>query len=99
MTELMSAFLLISVLAGGAQAPAPIDSVAINANRAFVVNGAPFFPIMIWLQDPQNFPKATEAGINTIAGYWPGSGGTSSWASPTLPRPTPASRAWSASRS
>jgi len=54
----------------------PIESVSINANRAIAVNGKPFFPIMIWLQDPDNFVLARGAGINTVAGYWPGSGGT-----------------------
>jgi len=54
----------------------PIETVGIDANRAIVVNQKVFFPIMIWLQDPANFPSARAAGINTVAGYWRGSGGT-----------------------
>lgn len=54
----------------------PIRTVGIDKNRAIVVNEKPFFPIMIWLQDPNNFAPAQSAGINTVAGYWRGSGGT-----------------------
>ncbi len=54
----------------------PIATVDIDENRAIRVNGEPFFPIMIWLQDTDNFPSARKAGINTVAGYWSGSGGT-----------------------
>ena len=60
----------------GVQKLEPIETVGINENRAIMVNEKPFFPIMIWLQDPENFPLARLAGINTIAGYWSGSGGT-----------------------
>ncbi|MEA3402352.1 MAG: hypothetical protein U9R79_14035, partial [Armatimonadota bacterium] len=63
-------------LATAAWAQPVIESVTIDANRALRVNGEPYFPIMIWLQDPANFPRAIEAGINTVAGYWPGSGDT-----------------------
>ena len=58
------------------QSLAPIKSVEIGGKRAFHVNGRPFFPIMAWLQDAQNFPAVKECGMNTIAGYWPTSGGT-----------------------
>jgi len=61
---------------GAAHAAPPIETVTIDENRAFQVNGQAFFPIMIWLQDPENFEKAKEAGCNTVAGYWPTSGGT-----------------------
>lgn len=54
----------------------PIENVTIGDRRELRVNDQPFFPLMIWLQDPGNWPRAAEAGINTIAGYWPGSGGT-----------------------
>ena len=53
-----------------------IESVTVDENRALRVNGDAYFPIMIWLQNPDNFPRAVEAGVNTIGGYWPGSGGT-----------------------
>jgi hypothetical protein len=65
-----------TALSLGFQTLQPIESVTINQNRALLVNGEPFFPIIIWLQDPSNFPSAHLAGINTIAGYWSGSGGT-----------------------
>jgi hypothetical protein len=54
-----------------------IERVEIGANRAFLVNGQPFFPLMAWLQDPKNFPALKQCGMNTTAGYWNGSGGTS----------------------
>ncbi|MBD3292050.1 MAG: hypothetical protein GF393_03940 [Armatimonadia bacterium] len=53
-----------------------IETVSTDENRALRVNDERFFPIMIWLQNPENFPRAIDAGINTIAGYWPGSGDT-----------------------
>ncbi len=53
----------------------PIKTVGIDANRAITVNQRVFFPVMIWLQDPANFASARAAGINTVAGYWRGSGG------------------------
>lgn len=68
--------LVCLLLAVAANAAPPITTAALDANRALCVNGQPFFPIMIWLQDPANFEKAREAGCNTVAGYWPGSGGT-----------------------
>ena len=74
LTNLLAAVLVPSVVASAELAP--IQTVGINHNRAIVVNEKPFFPIMIWLQDPKNFASAQLAGINTIAGYWRGSGGT-----------------------
>ncbi len=56
--------------------PPPIETVEIQANRAFCVNGRPFFPIMSWLQDAENFPAVKACGMNTTAGYWPKSSGT-----------------------
>ncbi len=66
----------LSLIIAGAHAQMDVQSVSIDENRALRLNGEPFFPIMIWLQDPSNFDRAREAGINTIAGYWPGSGDT-----------------------
>lgn len=70
----LAAWLTTSVL--GAQRPEPIRTVDIDENRAIMVNRKAFFPIMIWLQDPENFFHARSAGINTVAGYWTGSGNT-----------------------
>ncbi len=67
---------LTAPLTSAAEEPPPIEKVEIDAHRAFRVNGRPFFPIMAWLQDPENFPAARACGMNTTAGYWPGSGGT-----------------------
>jgi hypothetical protein len=58
-----------------ADAPPPIEKVEIR-DRAFHVNGEPFFPIMAWLQDADNFPILKRCGMNTTAGYWSGSSGT-----------------------
>ena len=68
----------LSLACGGARAAAlpAIESVAIAPNRAFQVNGKPFFPLMSWLQDASNFPSVTACGMNTTAGYWPKSSGT-----------------------
>jgi len=59
-----------------AEAPPPIERVELAPNRAFVVNGKPFFPLMAWLQDAENFPILRACGMNTTAGYWPKSSGT-----------------------
>lgn len=65
----------------GAKSPAaeglpPIEKVEIQPGRAFHVNGQPFFPLMAWLQDADNFPALKACGMNTTAGYWSTSSGT-----------------------
>ena len=72
---LAAAGYLFVAWAAGAPLPA-IETVEVRPNRAFAVNGKPFFPIMAWLQDAKNFPAAAECGMNTTAGYWPKSSGT-----------------------
>ncbi len=76
--KLVSACAVVFLCAAAAAAGRldPIERVGIDDNRAILVNGEAFFPIMIWLQDPENFDSARKAGINTVAGYWSGSGGT-----------------------
>ena len=64
-----------SRLGGGEARPAPIERVEIR-DRAFSVNGQPFFPLMAWLQDARNFPVLKECGMNATAGYATGSSGT-----------------------
>jgi len=59
-----------------AAANPPIEKVEVRADGAIYVNGRPFFPLMVWLQDPENFAAAKSCAINTVAGYWPKSGGT-----------------------
>lgn len=54
----------------------PIETVTVGPGRALYVNGKPFLPIMAWLQNPSNFPLVKKCGMNTVAGYWPRSGGT-----------------------
>ncbi|MHC4745121.1 MAG: hypothetical protein ACYS8Z_24660, partial [Planctomycetota bacterium] len=78
MKHLAITTLLLALIAVSAPAKSlePIQNVKITQNRVIQVNGKPFFPIMIWLQDPQNFDKIKAAGMNTVAGYWLGSGGT-----------------------
>jgi len=53
-----------------------IENVEIKANRVFNLNGKPFFPLMAWLQDAENFAALKACAMNTTAGYWPGSSGT-----------------------
>lgn len=48
--------------------PPAIDSVEIK-DRALQMNDEPFFPLMVWLQDVENFKIASECGVNTVAGY------------------------------
>lgn len=59
-----------------AEPAAPIESVQLTSNRVIQVNSRPFFPIMAWLQDAENLEAARDCGMNTTAGYWPGSSGT-----------------------
>src|SRR5947209_1716701 len=33
---------------------------------------APYFPIGVWLQDPQNAPRYRDAGFNLYVGLWQG---------------------------
>jgi len=56
--------------------PPAIEKIEVGPDRVFRVNGRPFFPVMAWLQDPENFSAVRECGMNTTAGYWRGSGGT-----------------------
>ena len=73
------AAVLMAVLSAnvrGQEGPAAIERVELGANREFRVNGQPFFPLMAWLQDADNFPDVRACGMNTVAGYWPGSSGT-----------------------
>ncbi len=74
----VACFLMAGILSAspvvGAALP-PIQTVEIR-DRALHVNGEPFLPIMIWLQDAENFPAARDCNMNTVAGYWPKSSGT-----------------------
>ncbi len=83
--KLWSRMSVVVLLAGACTATSfgqeklqPIHKVEIQANRALYVNGRPFFPLMIWLQDADNFPQVRACGMNTVAGYWSGSSGTKS---------------------
>lgn len=68
--------LLLGVATAGQVKLPPIQKVEVGPNRAFTVNGKPFFPLMAWLQDAKNFPAVRACAMNTIAGYWPKSSGT-----------------------
>lgn len=68
--------LLLSAICFAEGTPPAIDRVEIGPGRVFRVNGRPFFPIMAWLQDAQNFPALKDCGMNTTAGYWPKSSAT-----------------------
>ncbi|HIQ22566.1 MAG TPA: hypothetical protein EYH34_15180 [Planctomycetes bacterium] len=72
----LAALLVAGVARAEADGPPAIRSVQTGPNRQLQVNGQPFLPIMAWLQDPENFPALKQCGMNTTAGYWPGSGGT-----------------------
>ncbi len=71
------ALVLLFPLLCHAESPLPpIKSVEIDGHRAFQVNGKPFFTLMAWLQDAENFAAVKECGMNATAGYWPKSSGT-----------------------
>ncbi len=70
------AMLLQVSAAVAANGPPPIEKVEIGPNRELRVNGQPVLPIMAWLLDASKFPVVKECGMNTVAGYWPGSSGT-----------------------
>ncbi len=63
-------------LSAAAEAPRPIEKVEVGANRELRVNGEAMFPIMAWLQGAEKFSTVRECGMNTVAGYWPGSSDT-----------------------
>ena len=46
-----------------------IRKVEIGKNAALLVNGKPFFPLMLWLQSPSDFALEKELNVNTIVGY------------------------------
>lgn len=73
---LVTGALVVPRVSNGEEGLPPIEQVEIGPNREFRVNGAPFVPIMIWLQPAENFEVARRCGINSVAGYWPGSSDT-----------------------
>jgi len=56
------------MLAAEKSEPPRIQKVEIK-NRAFYVNGEPFFPLMAWLQGPANLETVKSCGMNASAGY------------------------------
>jgi len=74
--SILLVFALLPRLCSAADELPPIEKVEITADRAFEVNGRPFFPLMAWLQNAENFPAVKACGMNTTAGYWTGSSGT-----------------------
>ena len=65
---LIGGMALLACAVGAAQPE--IKNIKTGPNRELLVNGQPFFPIMGWLQNPENLPKLKAVGINTIAGYY-----------------------------
>ncbi len=57
--------LLVATMAGGCD---PIETVEIGDHRQFVVNGEPFFPIMLWAQSLERLDEKMAAKVNTFAG-------------------------------
>ncbi len=68
--------LVVTAFAASVGETPRVEKVEIQPNGAIHVNEKPFFPIMAWLQAPENFPAIVSCGMNTVAGYWPKSGGT-----------------------
>lgn len=69
-TVLAVALLGVDAQVRGADGPSlpAIQKVEIR-DRAFHVNGQPFFPVMAWLQDTGNLPLLKECAFNSTAGY------------------------------
>jgi len=66
---LISCFLCIAMVsAAAAEGVEPIKEVKIGANREFLVNGRPFFPLGSWAQANRNYPLLRSVGINTFVG-------------------------------
>jgi len=65
----LAAFYVVAA-AGYAQTLPPIQRVEIGAQQEIRVNGAPFFPIMGWLQSSENLPLVKQCGFNTMAGFY-----------------------------
>ena len=74
LTPILAGTLVWSAVAAESSLP-PMNKVEIR-DRAFLVNGQPFLPIVGWLQPPKNLALLKECGFNATAGYWAGSGGT-----------------------
>ena len=72
----LTIFLLASAGVSVAAEGPPIEKVEVGPNRELRLNGQPMFPIMAWLQGAEKFPVVRECGVNTVAGYWPGSNDT-----------------------
>ncbi|NLX60016.1 MAG: hypothetical protein GXY74_13120 [Phycisphaerae bacterium] len=73
LTTLLMALVSVGVWSGCAAAQEklePIQKVEIGDNCELRVNGKPFLPIAVWLQDPKNFPAVREANINVVGGYY-----------------------------
>ncbi len=67
----LTLFLVLPVKGLGADqesSPPPITKLEIR-DRAFILNGKPFFPLLAWLQDARNFGLLKEAGMNATAGF------------------------------
>ncbi len=70
-------WMIVAVAVGGAlPLAAPSSGGAPAAPRARWENGPPFgpnyFPIAVWLQNPQNAERYRRAGINLYVGLWQG---------------------------
>ncbi len=72
----LAIFVPAVILAAAEDAVPRIERVEIGPRREFRVNDRPFFPLMAWLQDADNFPAINACAMNATAGYWGGSSGT-----------------------
>ncbi len=73
---LLSTALLLFCTAGMQAADAPGTSAPLPPNRVFAKNGTPldenYFPVAVWLQQPNNALRYKAAGINLYVGLWQG---------------------------
>jgi hypothetical protein len=67
-SSLLILLLLSLALFSFAEPLEPIRKIEIGKNNEFKINGKPFFPIMGWLQKPDNFKHAAELNFNTFCG-------------------------------
>jgi len=60
----------LAAVAGAQEKLPPIQKVEISTHATLQVNGKPFFPLMVWLQEPNDFALLKDLNHNTVAGFW-----------------------------
>jgi len=62
------AAIVLAASAGAATEPGAVHASAVAGPNGIVVNGKPFFPLMVYRQCPTYYPQSLAAGINLFVG-------------------------------